>query len=119
MVVDFAPGHKTNHESPQKANHVMEDFEQLGDRPPYSRRRLVVSDSSQSDCSEPVVLRIDNIAWDATPEMLEQFLPPGVLADTLQPVHLLLSRWDGRSKDYLVSIPPFAIFLSSRSSRRL
>lgn len=51
----------------------------------------------------PIIMRIDNIAWDATPEMVEKFLPPNVLAETLQPVHLLIDRRDGKSKDYLVS----------------
>lgn len=104
MVLDFAPGHKVSHTTAQKASEVLEGLEQLRDRPANLRSVLSVpSISEYADSSEPVVLRIDNVAWDATPDMLEQFLPPGVLADTMHPVHILLSRWDGRSKDYLVS----------------
>ena len=100
--MDFAPGHKATQLASQDDKQA-DDFSQLADRPPYSRRVVTLPSISEADICEPVVLRIDNIAWDATPDMLEQFLPTGVLAETIQPVHVLLSRWDGRSKDYLVS----------------
>ena len=41
---------------------------------------------------------------DVTPGIVEAFLPGGVLPEEhVQPVHLLLDRYDGRTKDYLVS----------------
>lgn len=67
------------------------------------------------------VLRIDNIAWvsalsirtdcrnlndpqDITPEVVHEFLPSGVLPKNHpQPIHILLDRFDGRTKDYMVS----------------
>ena len=102
VVLDFAPGHKANQLPLQTVQPDVNDLSQLEDRPPYSRRSPPLPSISDADSLEPVVLRIDNIAWDATPDMLKQFLPAGVLADTIQPVHILLSRWDGRSKDFLV-----------------
>lgn len=50
----------------------------------------------------PVVMRIDNVAWDITPAIVEAFLPRNSLSHrTLQPIHILLDRFDGRTKDYL------------------
>nr|KIR87663.1 hypothetical protein I308_01685 [Cryptococcus tetragattii IND107] len=50
----------------------------------------------------PVVMRIDNVAWDITPATVEAFLPRNSLSrSTLQPIHILLDRFDGRTKDYL------------------
>ncbi|KAE8537781.1 hypothetical protein D1P53_005837 [Cryptococcus gattii VGV] len=47
----------------------------------------------------PVVMRIDN---DITPATVEAFLPRNSLSrSTLQPIHILLDRFDGRTKDYL------------------
>lgn len=63
----------------------------------------ISGDFKSQIAKHPIIMRIDNIAWDATPEMVEKFLPPNVLADTLQSVHLLIDRQDGKSKDYLVS----------------
>ncbi|KAK8864397.1 hypothetical protein IAR55_001645 [Kwoniella newhampshirensis] len=49
-----------------------------------------------------VVMRIDNIAWDLTPAVVEQFLPSNSLSKHVpQAVHVLLDRFDGRTKDYL------------------
>lgn len=75
-------------------------LEQL--KPALASPVIPSADSEGLHPMSPVIMRIDNIAWDSTPDMLEQFLPPGVLANTLQPVHLLIVREDGRSKDYLV-----------------
>lgn len=35
--------------------------------------------------------------------MVEAFLPPCTLADTIVPIHIPLDRYDGRTKDYMVS----------------
>ncbi|KIS01127.1 hypothetical protein L804_00996 [Cryptococcus deuterogattii 2001/935-1] len=49
-----------------------------------------------------VVMRIDNVAWDITPATVEAFLPRNSLSHSiLQPIHILLDRFDGRTKDYL------------------
>lgn len=55
------------------------------------------------------VLRIDNVAWDVTPQVVRDYLPPQVLPrHHPQPVHILLDRYDGRTKDYMVSVVGFA-----------
>ncbi|EIW70667.1 hypothetical protein TREMEDRAFT_61175 [Tremella mesenterica DSM 1558] len=49
-----------------------------------------------------VVLRIDNVAWDVTPTVVESFLPRHVLPPSHpHPIHILLDRMDGKTKDYL------------------
>nr|XP_018263078.1 uncharacterized protein I303_04569 [Kwoniella dejecticola CBS 10117]OBR85236.1 hypothetical protein I303_04569 [Kwoniella dejecticola CBS 10117] len=49
-----------------------------------------------------VVMRIDNIAWDVTPEIVEHFLPKDTLSTQVaQAIHIPLDRFDGRTKDYL------------------
>ncbi|KAK4687845.1 hypothetical protein P7C73_g2262, partial [Tremellales sp. Uapishka_1] len=56
----------------------------------------------KQEMEETVVMRIDNVAWDITPNIVEAFLPLGVLPkDHPQPVHILLDRYDGRTKDYI------------------
>ena len=32
-----------------------------------------------------------------------KFLPPGTLSDSVVPIHIPLNRYDGRTKDYMVS----------------
>jgi hypothetical protein len=32
------------------------------------------------------------------------FLPPGTLSDSMVPIHIPLNRYDGRTKDYMVSL---------------
>jgi hypothetical protein len=32
------------------------------------------------------------------------FLPPGTLSDSVVPIHIPLNRYDGRTKDYMVSL---------------
>ncbi|WRT66361.1 uncharacterized protein IL334_003316 [Kwoniella shivajii] len=52
--------------------------------------------------NESVVMRIDNIAWDLTPNIVESFLPADTLAEDLaQAIHIPLDRFDGRTKDYM------------------
>ncbi|CAD6572423.1 MAG: hypothetical protein TREMPRED_000545 [Tremellales sp. Tagirdzhanova-0007] len=47
-------------------------------------------------------MRIDNVAWDVTPAIIKRFLPEKTLArDHPQPIHILLDRFDGRTKDYM------------------
>ncbi|WVQ72584.1 hypothetical protein IAR50_002142 [Cryptococcus sp. DSM 104548] len=49
-----------------------------------------------------VVMRIDNVGWDMTPSVVEEFLPPNSLSNSvLQSVHIILDRFDGRTKDYI------------------
>lgn len=62
-------------------------------------------------------MRIDNVAWvsslgpieqgadvqDLTPEVVMKFLPPGTLSHSSVPIHIPLDRYDGRTKDYMVS----------------
>ncbi|KAK1924052.1 hypothetical protein DB88DRAFT_540136 [Papiliotrema laurentii] len=62
---------------------------------PFTPQYMEVTDSS-------TVLRIDNVAWDITPQAVEEYLPPGSLPpDHPQPIHILLNRTDGRTKDYM------------------
>ncbi|WVQ99406.1 hypothetical protein IAU59_006539 [Kwoniella sp. CBS 9459] len=50
----------------------------------------------------PIVMRIDNVAWDITPALVEAFLPGDTLSKTaLQAIHIPINRFDGRTKDYL------------------
>ena len=43
---------------------------------------------------------------DITPKLVKAFLPRGVLPlDHPQPIHILLDRFDGKTKDYMVSCP--------------
>lgn len=49
-------------------------------------------------------MRIDNVAWDIEPYIVETFLPPDSLPrHHPHPIHICLDRRDGRTKDYLVS----------------
>ncbi|WVW83907.1 hypothetical protein I302_105929 [Kwoniella bestiolae CBS 10118] len=49
-----------------------------------------------------VVMRIDNIAWDVTHDIVESFLPSHTLSEQVsQAIHIPLDRYDGRTKDYL------------------
>ncbi|ORX36685.1 hypothetical protein BD324DRAFT_461194 [Kockovaella imperatae] len=51
-------------------------------------------------CSDTIVLRIDNV--DVTPQIVENFLPKNVLPqEHPQPIHILIDRFDGRTKDYM------------------
>nr|XP_031863258.1 uncharacterized protein CI109_001131 [Kwoniella shandongensis]KAA5530330.1 hypothetical protein CI109_001131 [Kwoniella shandongensis] len=51
---------------------------------------------------ESVVMRIDNVAWDLTPGQVESFLPPNTLSKCVPvPVHILLDRFDGKTRDYM------------------
>lgn len=51
---------------------------------------------------ETVVVRMDNVAWDVTPDTVAAFLPPNTLAKgTIQSVHIMIDRNDGKAKDYL------------------
>ncbi|ORY34022.1 hypothetical protein BCR39DRAFT_586218 [Naematelia encephala] len=48
-----------------------------------------------------VVMRIDNVAWDITPAIVKAFLPRDSLVSSPVPIHILLDRFDGRTKDYM------------------
>lgn len=49
-----------------------------------------------------VVMRIDNVAWDIEPHLVESWLPKNTLPiDHPCPVHICINRKDGRTKDYL------------------
>ncbi|ODN79799.1 hypothetical protein L202_03701 [Cryptococcus amylolentus CBS 6039] len=49
-----------------------------------------------------IVMRIDNVGWDVTPSVVEEFLPKDSLSRKVpQSVHILLDKFDGRTKDYL------------------
>lgn len=100
IVLDFSPGQKNHRELAQAKNTVDAILQAL--QPAFTSLGHASADFQTPYQSTPVIMRIDNVAWDATPDMVEQFLPPGVLADTVQPVHLLIVREDGRSRDYLV-----------------
>ncbi|KAJ9105877.1 hypothetical protein QFC20_004212 [Naganishia adeliensis] len=102
IVLDFSPGQKNHRELAQAKNTVDAILKAL--QPAFTSPGHVSADFQTPYQSTPVIMRIDNVAWDATPDMVEQFLPPGVLADTVQPVHLLIVREDGRSRDYLSKI---------------
>ena len=41
---------------------------------------------------------------DLTPAVVEDFLPVGTLANVPLPIHIPLDRYDGRTKDYMVSL---------------
>ncbi|OXG89336.1 hypothetical protein C349_00156 [Cryptococcus neoformans var. grubii Br795] len=67
----------------------------------------------------PVVMKIDNVAWDITPATVEAFLPRNSLShSTLQPIHILLDRFDGRTKDYLVCYAAFRVYCCADYSLR-
>lgn len=100
VVLDFSPGQKNHRELSQAKNTVDAILKAL--QPDLTSPGHASASVQAPYSSTPVIMRIDNVAWDATPDMVEQFLPPGVLADTAQPVHLLIVREDGRSRDYLV-----------------
>ncbi|KLT42987.1 hypothetical protein CC85DRAFT_69343 [Cutaneotrichosporon oleaginosum] len=49
-----------------------------------------------------IVMRIDNVAWDIEPHIVEAFLPPNSLPpDHPHPIHICIDRLDGRTKDYM------------------
>lgn len=49
-----------------------------------------------------VVMRIDNVAWDIEPHLVESWLPKNTLPIGHPcPVHICINRKDGRTKDYL------------------
>ena len=61
-----------------------------------------------------------------TPAILEDFLPANtLLEDHRQAIHILLDRFDGRTKDYMVSLPvghsltPYSSTSRPRPRRRL
>ncbi|GMK54344.1 hypothetical protein CspeluHIS016_0109300 [Cutaneotrichosporon spelunceum] len=60
---------------------------------------------SQGELSKPgqtVVMRIDNVAWDVEPHIVEDFLPPNTLpSNHPHPIHICIDRLDGRTKDYM------------------
>ncbi|WWC94172.1 hypothetical protein V866_001011 [Kwoniella sp. B9012] len=64
----------------------------------YSKYNIPVAENVENS----VVMRIDNIAWDMTPEIVESFLPSNALSDQVpQAIHIPLNRYDGKTKDYL------------------
>ncbi|KAK6910106.1 hypothetical protein I203_104137 [Kwoniella mangroviensis CBS 8507] len=64
----------------------------------FSRYNIPVAENVENS----VVMRIDNIAWDMTPEIVEGFLPPNTLSEQVpQAIHIPLNRYDGKTKDYL------------------
>ncbi|WWC70212.1 uncharacterized protein I206_104162 [Kwoniella pini CBS 10737] len=71
----------------------------------FERIKRMPYQDGRSPASEevvPVVMRIDNIAWDMTPDIVENFLPPNTLSTEVhQAIHIPLDRFDGRTKDYL------------------
>lgn len=63
------------------------------------------------------VLRIDNVAWDVTPQIVRDYLPPQVLPYRHpQPIHILLDRFDGRTKDYMVGTLMYKLIVVCGSS---
>ncbi|WVF71462.1 hypothetical protein IAT40_006266 [Kwoniella sp. CBS 6097] len=57
---------------------------------------------AKPDTGGPVIMRIDNVAWDVTPGIVEHFLPVNTLSKRAsQAIHIPLNRFDGRTKDYL------------------
>ncbi|KAL7421563.1 hypothetical protein Q5752_003332 [Cryptotrichosporon argae] len=53
---------------------------------------------------QAAVIRIDNVASDVEESIVESFLPPHSLPpDHPHPIHILLDRYDGRTKDYKVT----------------
>lgn len=68
-----------------------------------------------------VVMRIDNVAWDIEPHIVESFLPPNSLhKNHPHPIHICIDRRDGRTKDYLVCHcqPPLTSSMSRLPPRR-
>ncbi|WVN88247.1 uncharacterized protein L203_103448 [Cryptococcus depauperatus CBS 7841] len=66
-----------------------------------SQRAKLLSLSNQKS-NKPMIMRIDNVGWDVTPNAVENFLPRNCLScRSSQPVHILLDRFDGRTKDYI------------------
>ena len=49
------------------------------------------------------IVRCKLIIQDLTPEIVKDFLPEKTLADVPIPIHIPLDRYDGRTKDYMVS----------------
>ncbi|KAJ9096371.1 hypothetical protein QFC21_005192 [Naganishia friedmannii] len=99
-VSDFMPGQRASAATERASRRAVSVLRKPS--PPFNASHNATDrDIKSYTAKPPVIMRIDNIAWDATPEKVEKFLPPNVLADTLQSVHLLIDRHDGKSKDYL------------------
>ncbi|OCF42892.1 hypothetical protein I317_03243 [Kwoniella heveanensis CBS 569] len=77
--------------------------------PAASKENLIIKRFGQypipvtkSSAGPPIIMRIDNVAWDVTPYIVEKFLPSKTLNQTaLQAIHIPINRFDGRTKDYL------------------
>ncbi|BEI87800.1 uncharacterized protein CcaverHIS019_0105180 [Cutaneotrichosporon cavernicola] len=69
--------------------------------PVKSVKRNKISEEP-SKPGQAVVMRIDNVAWDIEPHIVEDFLPPNSLSiNHPHPIHICIDRFDGRTKDYM------------------
>ncbi|WVR07041.1 hypothetical protein IAU60_004080 [Kwoniella sp. DSM 27419] len=99
---------------------VVSTFERLPRDPPaddyetgldLSPKRVDARSHKEAQYYEtrPAAMRIDNVAWDVTAEVVEAFLPPDTLSrESGQAIHIPINRFDGRTKDYLVVASPEA-----------
>ncbi|KAI9639818.1 uncharacterized protein MKK02DRAFT_40145 [Dioszegia hungarica] len=101
LVVSFEPvkGFSIQHHTPQSDQEAASP----PTTPPSNGVRSSTDTAVEDDGSgKTILLRIDNVAWDITPAVVESFLPPDVFPATHpSPVHILLDRQDGRTKDFL------------------
>ncbi|BEJ11067.1 hypothetical protein CspHIS471_0104890 [Cutaneotrichosporon sp. HIS471] len=66
---------------------------------PVKRTKILEEPSKPG---QTVVMRIDNVAWDIEPHIVEDFLPPNSLPiNHPHPIHICIDRLDGRTKDYM------------------